>query len=67
MHHKTMELTQTELSGAIQTMTDLLNDLHQRHGDPAILQALGEIQQVMIIKTNCFDNIWASLMYVFIL
>ena len=64
MHHPTMELTQTELSDVIQTMTDLLNDLHQRHRDPAIPPVVTEIQQVTIIKTIYFNNIWACLMYV---
>ena len=56
MHHENMKLTQTELSDVMQTMTDILNDLHQRHGDSAIPQVMADIQEVTINTTNYFNN-----------
>ena len=46
MHSKTMKLTAVELSDVMKTMTGLLSDLYQRHGDPAAQQAVVDIQQV---------------------
>ena len=56
MHHVTMQVTQPELSDVMQTMTDLLNDLQRRHGDPDIPRVVLQIQQVTIITANYFNT-----------
>ena len=49
MHSTTMKLTVAELSDVMKTMTNLLLDHHQQHGDPAAQQTAADIQQVLYI------------------
>ncbi|KAI0223241.1 hypothetical protein LSAT2_025535 [Lamellibrachia satsuma] len=58
MHSKTMKLTVNELSGVMQTMTDLLNDYDQRHSDPAAQQAVADIQQIEHVVIDINDKVF---------
>ena len=48
MHSSTMKLKASELPGIMQTMTDMLRDHHQRHGDPAARRTVRNIQKVLL-------------------
>ena len=64
MHSSTAQLTLSELSDVLQTMTDMLTDLWQRYHDPDVQKTLNDIQQVVIITASYITNKCLILMFI---
>ncbi|KAK2162898.1 hypothetical protein NP493_1500g00048 [Ridgeia piscesae] len=57
MHSSTMKLKASELPGIMQTMTDMLRDHHQRHGDPAAQPTVRNIQKLETARIDIHDKV----------